>query len=122
MKVRHQTHIYITYLLAYRCDTNLKQLLVQSSLNPKPNGTHPCGHSLCRTCEHTNQSFLCHIWSQEHFPYSTSLYLLICLCYLLHYLYQCSISYIGETCCQLNTRFGERLRSAEEKKHLSSDY
>ena len=43
-------------LLAYRRDTNLKQLLVRSSLNPKPNGTHPCGHSLCRTCEHTNPS------------------------------------------------------------------
>ena len=41
-------------LLAYRRDTNLKQLLVRSSLNSKPNGTHPCGHSLCRTCEHTN--------------------------------------------------------------------
>ena len=40
-------------LLAYRRDTNLKQRLVRSSLNPKPNGTHPCGHSLCRTCEHT---------------------------------------------------------------------
>ena len=43
-------------LLAYRRDTNLKQLLVRSSLNPKPNGTHPWGHSLCRTCEHTNPS------------------------------------------------------------------
>ena len=31
-------------------------LAYRRSLNPKPNGTHPCGHSLCRTCEHTNPS------------------------------------------------------------------
>ena len=43
-------------LLAYRRDTNLKQLLVRSSLNLKPNGTHPCGQSPCCTCEHTNPS------------------------------------------------------------------
>ena len=50
-------HIFtLPPLLAYRRDTNLKQLLVRSCLNPKPNGTHPCGHSLCRTCEHTNPS------------------------------------------------------------------
>ena len=30
--------------------------------------------------------------------------------------------YIGETCRQLNTRFGEHLRSVEEKKHLSPEY
>ena len=36
-------------LLAYRRDTNLKQLLIRSSLNLKPNGTHACGHALCRT-------------------------------------------------------------------------
>ena len=35
---------------------------------------------------------------------------------------KCSILYIGETCCQLNTRYGEHLRSAEEKKHLSPEY
>ena len=63
-------------LLAYRCDTNLKQLLVRSSLNPKPNSTLPCGHSLCRTCEHTNPSDAIsgpkntfHI--QQHFTYSS---------------------------------------------------
>ena len=32
------------------------------------------------------------------------------------------ILYIGETCRQLNTRFGEHLRSVEEKKHLSPEY
>ena len=30
--------------------------------------------------------------------------------------------YIGETCRQLNTRLGEHLISAEEKKHLSPEY
>ena len=31
---------------------------------------------------------------------------------------KCSILYIGQTCRQLNTRFGEQLRSVKEKKHL----
>ena len=36
---------------------------------------------------------------------------------------KCSTLYIGETCRQLNyTRFGEHLRSVEEKKHLSPEY
>tara|TARA_B100001146_G_C16115238_1_gene405491 strand:- start:583 stop:870 length:288 start_codon:yes stop_codon:yes gene_type:complete len=30
--------------------------------------------------------------------------------------------YIGETCRQLNNRFGEHLRSVENKKHLSEDH
>ena len=38
-------HIFTSHpLLAYRRDTNLKQLLVRNSLSPKPDGTHPCGH------------------------------------------------------------------------------
>ena len=53
---------------------------------------------------------------------STSLYLPICLCYLSVTCTKCSILYIDETCRQLNTRFGEHLRSAEEKKHLSPEY
>ena len=35
---------------------------------------------------------------------------------------KCSMLYIGETCHQLSTRFGEHLRSVEEEKHLSPDY
>ena len=73
-------------LLAYRHDTNLKQLLARSSLNPKPNGTYPCGHSLCRTCEHTNPS-MPYLVPRTLSIFNT-IYLLICLCYLLHYLYQ----------------------------------
>ena len=108
-------------LLAYRCDTNLKQLLVRSSLNLKPNGTHPCGHSLCCTCEHTNPSDAIsgpkntfHI--QHHFTCSS-----VCVIYSITCT-KCSTLYIGETCRQLNTRFGEHLRSVEEKKHLSPEY
>ena len=108
-------------LLAYRRDTNLKQLLVRSSLNPKPNDTHPCGHSLCRTCEHTNPSDAIsgpkntfHI--QHHFTCSS-----VCVIYSITCT-KCSTLYIGETCRQLNTRFGEHLRSVEEKKHLSAEY
>ena len=108
-------------LLAYRRDTNLKQPLVRSSLNPKPNGTHPCGHSLCRTCEHTNPSDAIsgpkntfHI--QHHFTCSS-----VCVIYSITCT-KCSTLYIGETCRQLNTRFGEHLRSVEEKKHLSPEH
>ena len=104
-------------LQAYRRDTNLKQLLVRSSLNLKPNGTHPCGHSLCCTCEHTNPSDAIsgpkntfHI--QHHFTCSS-----VCVIYSITCT-KCSTLYIGETCRQLNTRFGEHLRSVEEKKHL----
>ena len=108
-------------LLAYRRDTNLKWLLVRSSLNLKPNGTHPCGHSLCHTCEHTIPSDAIsgpkntfHI--QHHFTCSSVyvVYSITCT--------KCSTLYIGETCCQLNTRFGEHLRSVEEKKHPSPEY
>ena len=35
---------------------------------------------------------------------------------------KCSTLYIGETCRQLDTRFGEHLRSVEEKKHLSPEH
>ena len=108
-------------LLAYRCETNLKQLLVRSSLNPKPNGTHPCGHSLCHTCEHTNPSDaisgpknIFHI--QHHFTYSS-----VCVTYSITCT-KCSTLCIGETCHQLNTRFGEHMRSVEEKKHLFPEY
>ena len=95
-------------LLAYKRDTNLKKLLVRRSLNPKPNGTHPCGHSLCRTCEHTNPSDALsgpkstfHI--QHHFTCSS-----VCVIYSTACT-KCSITYIGETCRQLSTRFGEHL-------------
>ena len=108
-------------LLAYRRDTNLKQLLVRSSLNLKPNGMHPCGHSPCRTCEHTNPSDaisgpkkIFHIL--HHFTCSS-----VCVIYSITCT-KCSTLYIGETCRQLNTRFGEHVRSVEEKKHLSREY
>ena len=97
-------------LLAYRRDTILKQLLVRT-----------CGHSLCRTCEHTNPSDAIsgpkntfHI--QHHFTCSS-----VCVIYSITCT-KCSTLYIGETCRQLNTRFGEHLRSVEEKKHLSPEY
>ena len=115
-------HIFTSSpLLAYRRDTNLKQLLVRSSLNPKPNGKHPCGHSLWLTCEHTNPSDAIsgpkntfHI--QHYFTYSS-----VCVIYSITCT-KCSTLCIGETCRQLSIRFGEHLRSAEEKKHLFPEY
>ena len=72
------------------------------------------GHSLCRTCEHTNTSDAIsgpkntfHI--QHHFTCSS-----VCVIYSITCT-KCSTLYIGETCCQLNTRFGKHLRSVEEK-------
>ena len=86
-------------------------------VNQKPNGTHPRGHSLCRTCGHTNPSDAIsgpkntfHI--QQHSSCSS-----VCVIYSITCT-KCSILYIGETCRQLNARFGEHLRSVEEKKHL----
>ena len=53
---------------------------------------------------------------QHHFtcPSVCVIYSIICT--------KCSILYIGETCRQLNTRFGEHLRSVEGMKHLSPEY
>ena len=102
-------------LLAYRRDTNLKQQLVRSSLNPKPNGTHLCGHSLCSTCEHTNPS------DAISCPKTLSIFNITLLAHLSSCVIysitctKCSILYIGETCRQLNTRFGEHLGSVKEK-------
>ena len=109
-------HIFVSPpLLAYRCDTNLKQLLIRSSLSPKPNGIHSCGHSSCRTCEHTSPSDVIsgpnntfHI--QQHFTCSS-----VCVIYSIACT-KCSILYIGETCHQLNARFGEHLRSVGKKE------
>ena len=68
-------------LLAYRRDTNFRQMLIRRFLNLKSTGIHPCGDSLCCTCEHTspydtisgsNSTFRI----QEHF---------ICLCFMFWY-------------------------------------
>ena len=78
-------------------------------------------HSSCHTCEHTNPSNAIsgpkntfHI--KHHFTCSS-----VCVIYSITCT-KCSTLYIGETCRQLNTRFGEHLRSVEEKKHLSPEY
>ena len=72
------------------------------------------------TCEHTNPSDAIsgpkntfHI--QHHFTCSS-----VCVIYSITCT-KCSTLYIGETCRQLSTRFGEHLRSVEEKKHLSHE-
>ena len=90
-------HIFMSSpLLAYRRDTNLKQVLVRSSLNPRPNGTH--------------------------FPHSTTLYCSsVCVIYSFTCT-KCSILYIGEICRHLSARFGGHLRSVEEEKHFPPEY
>ena len=50
---------------------------------------------------------------QQHFTCSS-----VCVIYSITCT-KCSILYIGETCRQLNARFGEHLRLVEEKKQLS---
>ena len=95
-------HIFISRpLLAYRRNTNLKQILVQSSLNLKPNGTQPCGHSLCHSCEHTNPSDTISgpnktFHNQQHFTC-----LSVCIIYSITCT-KCAVLYIGETCHQLS--------------------
>ena len=97
------------------------EIIIRSSLNPKPNGTPPCGHLLCHTCKHTNPSDAIsapkNTFHIPHYFTRSS----VCVIYSITGT-KCSTLYIGETCRQLSTRFGEHLRSVEEKKHLLPEY
>ena len=114
---------YLLHLLYWPTDVTptSSSYSSQASLIRNQIAHTPCGHSLCRTCEHTNPSDAIsgpkdtfHI--QHHFTCSS-----VCVIYSITCT-KCSTLYIGETCRQLNTRFGEHLRSVEEKKHLSPEY
>ena len=105
-------------LMAFRRDSNLRDILVRSKLKKKEDnpGTYPCKHPRCRTCNHVNQtpviqnlgnSFTIH----KRFTCSST-----CLIYTIKFR-KCGILYIGETCRQLNERFGEHIRNVEHKVH-----
>ena len=105
-------------LMAYRRDSNLRDTLVRSKLhndNERP-GTIACGRSNCRTCDHVSGDTKISTPSgnfsvRQSFTYSSS-----CLIYCIRCT-RCQVIYIGETCRQLNNRFGEHLRNVENKSH-----
>ena len=79
-------------------------------------GTYPCKHPRCRTCYHVSQlptiqnlgnSFTVH----KRYTCSSA-----CLIYAIK-CRKCEILYIGETCRQLNERFGEHIKNVEHKLH-----
>ena len=105
-------------LMAFRRDSNLRDILVHSRLKRKEDnpGTYPCKHPRCRTCNHVSQpptiqnlgnSFTVH----KRYTCSSA-----CLIYAIK-CRKCGILYIGETCRQLNERFGEHIRNVEHKLH-----
>ena len=105
-------------LMAYRRDSNLRDTLVRSKLhndNERP-GTTACGRSNCRTCDHVSGDTKVSTPSgnfsvRQSFTCSSS-----CLIYCIRCT-RCQVIYIGETCRQLNNRFGEHLRNVENKSH-----
>ena len=105
-------------LMAIHRDSNLKDILVHSKLKKREDnpGTYPCKHPRCRTCNHVSQlptiqnlgnSFTVH----KRYTCSSA-----CLTYPIRFR-KCEILYIGETCRQLNKRFGEHTRNVEHKLH-----
>ena len=108
-KTKHQTkHIFPSPpMMAFRSDTNWRDTLVRSQLhnaNQRP-GTTACGRSNCRTCTHITQdtevfTTTCKFSVRQAFTCSSSylIYLVRCT--------KCEMLYIGETCRQLNNRFG----------------
>ena len=79
-------------------------------------GTYPCKHPRCRTCNHVSQLPTIHNLGNSftvHKRYTCSS---ACLIYAIKSR-KCEILYIGETCRQLNERFGEPLRNVEHKLH-----
>lgn len=105
-------------LMAYRRDSNPRDTLVRSKLhddNERP-GTTACGRSNCRTCDHVSGDTKISTTSgkfsvRQSFTCSSS-----CLIYCIRCT-RCQVLYIGETCRQLNNRFGEHLRNVENKTH-----
>ena len=80
-----------------------------------------CAYFLCRTCDHTNQSSTISGPKTTFEIHQSFTCASVCLIYCI-VCTKCNILYIGETCRQLNARFGEHLRSVENKKHLSQDH
>ena len=105
-------------LMAFRRDLNLRDTLVRSKLNDASQrpGTTACGRSNCRTCKHTTQATEVSTTTgkfsvRQAFTCSSS-----CLIYCIRCM-KCEMLYIGETCRQLNNRFGEHLRNVAHKSH-----
>ena len=97
-------------LMAFRRDFNSRDILVHSKLRKRDDnpGTYPFKHPRCHTCNHASQlptiqnldnSFTVH----KRYTCSSA-----CLTYAIK-CRKCEILYIGQSCRQLNERFGEHL-------------
>ena len=103
-------------LVAYRRDSNLRDILVHTSDSSQSSfqaGTSPCLHARCRTCHYISSdtsvrgpqySFVI----KKAFSCQTSS-LVYCISYR-----RCPAIYIAETGRTLRQRFGEHLRSIEK--------
>lgn len=112
-------HIFTTPpLMAFRRDTNLRELLVKSRLPKESNapGTSPCGRSNCRTCHHINEDTVISTSRSTFTVHLSFTCTSTCLIYCIKCT-RCRMLYIGETCRQINNRFGEHLRNVEHKIH-----
>jgi hypothetical protein len=102
-------------LVAYKRDTNLRDMLVSSRVrsshtSPPPSGTSPCGHKRCVCCPHilNSTSFTGpsgQVSVRSHFD---------CLSSNLVYVVSCSLCgqlYVGETYRTLKERASEHLRA-----------
>ena len=87
-----------------------------TKMNPPPPGTIACGRSNYRTCDHVSGDTkistpfgnfsVCQSFNRSS---SCPTYCIRCTRY--------QVIYIGETCRQLNIRFGQYLRNVENKSH-----
>jgi len=99
-------------LIAYKRDTNLKDLLVKSRMKrnnqPLSAGTHPCSSPKCKTCpficnEVNITSHVSQFEVRKHFTCRSTN-----LVYLIHCT-RCKLMYIGETGRTLNDRISEHI-------------
>ena len=99
-------------LIAYKWDTNVLDMLIQSKLWPTIThtpGTTPCNKDKCKMCPFTCtsvevQGLNCSMNVTKHFNCQT--YNIV---YVIHFNTKCAKLNIGERGCTLNTRFKEHL-------------
>ena len=109
-------------LMAFRRDTNLREILVKSRLPKEDNapGTSACGRSNCRTCHYINPDTTISTSRSNFTVHHSFTCSSTCLIYCIKCT-RCEMLYIGETCRQINNRFGEHLRNVEHKVHENKE-
>ena len=114
-------------LIAYRRDTNIKDLLVHARVKDTGDkGTKPCGRSRCFTCRHVSKEDMVvgprgSFSPRSSFTCETKglVYCIICK--------KCGELYVGESGRRLGDRFREHLKDVRDKadkevaRHFNSD-